>query len=193
MTVIVNKERWTTKDLEELPDVPGERYEIIDGELIVTHAPHWNHQRICDRIIALFSRWDFDSAYGEARSGPGIIFSDDNNVIPDLVWISNERLNSTLDENGKIHLAPELAVEVLSYGSDSENRDRENKLGLYSRRGVSEYWIINWQNREIEVYQRINDTSPLQLLQTLRGHDALTSPLFPGFNFPVSTVFQPIR
>ncbi len=33
-------------------------------------------------------------------------------------------------------------------------RDREVKLKLYSRRGVLEYWIINWQERYVEVYRR---------------------------------------
>jgi hypothetical protein len=45
-------------------------------------------------------------------------------------------------------------VEVLSPGLTNERRDREFKLRLYSRRGVSEYWIVNWQERRLEIYRR---------------------------------------
>lgn len=41
--------RWTTQDLELLPD-DGRRYEIIDGELLVSVAPHWGHQKTCEPI-----------------------------------------------------------------------------------------------------------------------------------------------
>jgi len=43
--------RWTTEDLELLPD-NGNRYEIIDGELFVTRAPHWMHQKVCGRTFS---------------------------------------------------------------------------------------------------------------------------------------------
>lgn len=41
--------RWTTAVLELLPD-NGNRYEIVDGELFVTRAPHWNYQRVWSNI-----------------------------------------------------------------------------------------------------------------------------------------------
>lgn len=47
--------RWTTADLELLPD-NGNRYEIIDGELLVTRVPHWSHQRTCGRIFSILDK-----------------------------------------------------------------------------------------------------------------------------------------
>jgi len=55
---------------------------------------------------------------------PGIVFQSDN-VIPDVVWASNERLERLLDEAGHLTAAPELVVEVLSPGKKNERRDRE--------------------------------------------------------------------
>ena len=46
---ISDRVRWTTADLKLLPD-NGNRYEIIDGELFVTRAPHWGHQRTTGNI-----------------------------------------------------------------------------------------------------------------------------------------------
>jgi len=70
-------------------------------------------------------------------------FSESDNVIPDVVWASNERLERLLDEAGHLTAAPELVVEVLSPGKKNERRDREAKLKLYSVQGVHEYWIVN--------------------------------------------------
>jgi hypothetical protein len=84
---------------------------------------------------------------------PGVIFADDDDVVPDVVWISQARRAAALGPDGHLHAAPELAVEVLSPGSANERRDREVKLKLYSRRGVLEYWIVDWRTQQVEVYR----------------------------------------
>lgn len=61
-------------------------------------------------------------------------FSDSDNVAPDVVWVSYERLAQIQDEAGHFRGAPELVVEVLSLGK--ENEDRAAKLKLYSVQGV---------------------------------------------------------
>jgi Uma2 family endonuclease len=107
--------RWQTADLELLPD-NGSRYEIIDGELLVTRAPHWKHQKVITKLIQSLGVWSGQTKLGEVVTTPGIIFTDDDNVIPDLVWISTDRLARSLDESGHLLAAPELVVEVLSAG-----------------------------------------------------------------------------
>jgi Uma2 family endonuclease len=92
-----------------------------------------------------------------------------------------------LAPDGKLHAAPDLAVEVLSPGSSNERRDREVKLKLYARRGVREYWIVDWQRRQIEVFRR--EDGVLQLSATLLEGDSLQSPLLPGFALSVSELF----
>ncbi|HYL99115.1 MAG TPA: Uma2 family endonuclease, partial [Blastocatellia bacterium] len=59
---------------------------------------------------------------------------------------------------------------------------------LYSRRGVDEYWIIDWQLRRMEVYRR--EQAQLQLVVTLQEGDEIVSPLLPGFSAPVDSVFN---
>ncbi len=178
--------RWTTADLELLPD-NGNRYEIIDGELIVTRAPHWNHQEVCGNIYAELKNWSRETGLGRPAIGAGIIFSDADNVIPDVVWASRESLDALLDDNGHLTAAPELVVEVLSFGGDNERRDREAKLKLYSARGVQEYWIADWRRRQIEIYRR--EQATLKLAATLFVNDELNSPLLPGFSCPVARIF----
>jgi Uma2 family endonuclease len=178
--------RWTTADLELLPD-NGNRYEIIDGELFVTRAPHWRHQKTCMRIGAALDAWSQSTGLGEPGITPGVIFSETDSVIPDVVWASNERLAELLDDAGHLTAAPELIVEVLSAGADNERRDREAKLKLYSARGVQEYWIVNWRLQQIEVYRR--ERATLKLIATLFANDELTSPLLPNFSYSVAQIF----
>jgi Uma2 family endonuclease len=75
---------------------------------------------------------------------------------------------------------PNLVVEILSPGPPNEERDLDLKLTLYSRRGVREYWIVDWREVSIRVYRRAD--AALQLVATLSADDALTSPMLPGFS-----------
>ena len=178
--------RWTTSDLELLPD-NGDRYEIIDGELFVSKAPHWDHQEICGRVFAVLDTWSLSTGRGRAAIAPGLIFTETDNVIPDVVWASHEQLAILLDEAGHLTAAPELIVEVLSPGAKNQRRDRDLKLRLYSARGVREYWIVDRQTQQIEVYRR--ERAALSLVATLFSDDELSTPLLPGFSCPVSQLF----
>ena len=178
--------RWTSADLAVLPD-DGKRYEIIDGDLYMSRQPHWHHQQACMRIAAALDAWSRQTGAGAANLAPGVIFAEDDDVAPDVVWISQTRRTTALGPEGHLHAAPELVVEVLSPGGANERRDREAKLKLYSRRGVLEYWIVDWRTQQIEVYQR--EQLALRLVATLYPTDTLTSPLLPGFVCQVATLF----
>ena len=178
--------RWTSADLESLPD-DGTRYEIIDGELYMSTAPHFYHAEVCTKACFRLELWNQIEGRGKVIAGSGIIFADDDDVIPDALWISNERLAIALGDDGKLHSAPELVIEVLSPGATNEKRDHEIKLELYSRCGVSEYWILSWQNRQIEVYRRAE--AELRLAVTLAETEVVESPLLPGFSCSIASLF----
>ncbi len=178
--------KWTSADLELLPE-DGKRYEIIDGELFVTRAPHWQHQKVCGRLFTVLDTWSLASGLGYAVIGAGVIFGDNDEVIPDVVWVSKERYDSLIDQAGHLLGAPELVIEVLSSGKENERRDRELKLKLYSSRGVLEYWIADWRHQQLEVYRRENGILKLQM--TLYTTDSLTSPLLPEFACPLTQIF----
>jgi Uma2 family endonuclease len=178
--------RWTSADLAALSD-DGKRYEIIDGELYISRQPHWHHQRACGKIAAALDAWSRQTGAGEANIAPGVIFAEDNDVTPDVVWISQARRATALGLEGHLHAAPELVVEVLSPGEANERRDREAKLKLYSHRDVLEYWIVDWRAQQIEVYRR--EQLALRLVATLYPTNTLTSPLLPEFVCQVATLF----
>jgi Uma2 family endonuclease len=141
--------------------------------------------------------WSRTSGLGKAILSPGIIFSDADNVIPDMVWISNDRLATLVDIEGHLTGAPELIIEVLSEGSNNERRDsealpptadRESKLKLYSTKGVREYWIVNWRLQQVEIYHRQNVL--LVQVATLFANDVISSPLLPSFSCQVKQFFD---
>ena len=182
-----NPIRWTTADLAIFEGDQANRYEIIDGELFVTRAPDWKHQEVCINIGTVLKLWSDESGLGRAAVNPGIVFSESDNVIPDIVWASHERLERLLNEAGHLTAAPELVIEVLSPGKANERRDREAKLKLYSVRGVLEYWIVNFKEQSVEVYCREN--AVLTLVATLYRQDQLNSPVLPDFSCLVSKFF----
>ena len=116
----------------------------------------------------------------------GSVCIEASDVAPDVIWISRERWATVLQQDGKLHAAPELVIEVLSPGGTNEFRDRDTKLKLYSRRGVLEYWIVDWRTQQVEVYRR--EDLALHLVATLHPTDRLTSPLVPGFSCEVAAL-----
>ncbi|MBF2022630.1 MAG: Uma2 family endonuclease [Hydrococcus sp. C42_A2020_068] len=179
--------RWTVHDIDLLPENEGIRYEIIDGELFVTRAPHSRHQQTCGRIFQYLNSWSEESGLGEPIPSPGVLFSEADNVVPDVVWVRKETYMQLIDEQGHLTGAPELVVEVISQSQQDQRRDREAKLKLYSSRGVQEYWIADWRSRKLEVYRR--ESAQLKLVATLFSNDTVTSSLLPGFSCLVERFF----
>jgi len=166
---------WTSADLELLPE-NGNRYEIINGELCVTRAPHWKHQKTCGRLFTALDIWSIATKLGETAMGAGVIFGDKDDVIPDVVWVSKEKYEALIDESGHLLGAPDLAIEILSSGKENERRDR------------LEYWIADWRTKQIQVYRRENGI--LKLTMTLFVSDTITSPLLPEFSCPLAQIFE---
>ncbi len=178
--------RWTTADLKDLPD-DDQQYEIIDGELHVTRAPHVWHQIVVGRVGTALEMWSNQTGAGITIPGPGVIFSPTDALIPDLVWVSRDRFPGLLGEDGKLHGAPDLVIEVLSPGPTDEERDRVTKRQRYHDRGVREYWIVDRFARTIEIY-RFDEGLP-QPIATLGEQDELSSPLLPEFSYRIGTLF----
>jgi Uma2 family endonuclease len=178
---------WTIQDLEILPANEWTRDEIINGELFVTPYPHRRHQQVCGKISRQLDIWSELSGLGITIISPGLIFSEVNSVIPDVVWVSRERLAQIEDEAGHLTGAPELVIEVLASDIQNERRDKEAKLKLYSVHGVREYWIVNRFTKQVEIYRREN--TQLILVATLLGNDEITSPLLPEFGCSIRCFF----
>ena len=172
--------KFTYEDLRSTPD-DGNRYELFEGDLIVSPAPSFAHQRIVARLFYLLSKHVIEGHLGEVVTAPcDVIFSDDTVVEPDILFISNER-RSFIQEHGVVG-APDLLVEVIS--ESTGGRDRGFKLKLYAQQGVKEYWIADPGTQSLEVYSL--SLNEFRLAGRFEGEEEILSLIFPELKFPVN-------
>jgi Uma2 family endonuclease len=176
----------TVDDLEAMPE-DGNRYEVIEGELFVSCAPSLPHQFVTSNILFQFMTYLQEHPIGKIVPTPGLILSRHSGVIPDLVFYSHAR-GAEIIWNQRLNAAPEIVIEILSPGRENISRDRVTKLKLYKKHGVKEYWIVDSERLEIEVYRSGNQG--LELAEKLGQEDSLTSSILPGFSCPLTKIFE---
>ena len=141
------------------------------------------HQGTVRNVLFLFTQYLRENPVGQIFPGPGVIFSDFSGVIPDVIYISNER-QKEIATGARVSGAPDLIIEILSPGAENERRDRHSKRQLYRKYGVKEYWIVDPQKFAIQVYR----SSKLRLVANLGRRDEITTPLLPGFSCRVKEI-----
>jgi Uma2 family endonuclease len=139
----------TWQDVQQLPD-DGHRHEAIEGELYVTPAPSFRHQRISQRLEQALLELLEKPGHGIVVHAPiGVEFPDTGEgVQPDIVFVSAARRHIITQPD--IQGPPDLVIEILS--PTTAHRDRGIKRKLYERQGVGQYWIVVPDAREVEVW-----------------------------------------
>jgi Uma2 family endonuclease len=143
--------RWTEEEVDRIieeRDGYTPRYELVDGELLVTPAPNVRHQRIALRLALLLHEWLMRNPVGEVRLGPsalglmaGAHFEPDVFVVP--------APDGRLPPPGPVP-DPLLVCEVLSPGS--ARHDRLTKRRAFQAQGVPEYWVVDGDAEAFEVW-----------------------------------------
>jgi Uma2 family endonuclease len=181
------KHLMTVADLDAFPDDDGKHYELIEGELFVSCAPGLPHQLVLDNLQFQLNKYLENNPVGTIVPGPGAVFSIYDAVIPDIVFVSNERWDSIVG-NDRFVAAPDLVIEIVSPGAENRARDLKAKRRLYGKYGVQEYWIVDGVNRSVLVFRL--QGSVLEQDAFLRHEDQLTSPVLPGLNLKLTEVFK---
>lgn len=176
----------TIHDLDAMPD-DGSRYEIIEGELLASRTPGLTHQSVSVNLAFNIKSYLVENPIGQVWTTPGVVFSESSAVIPDLVFVSNER-RTEIATGERITGAPDLVIEIVSPGAENERRDRIAEKQLYGKYGVKEYWVVDPYSRSIEVY--LLDGRTLKLRTTYREQDELESSVLPGFACTVESIFH---
>jgi Uma2 family endonuclease len=177
----------TVDDLDAMPE-DGNRYEVIEGKLFVSRAPGLPHQIVSGNVYHQLRSYLDSNPIGPVVTTPGLILSQYSGVIPDLVFYTHAR-GEEIIANERLVAAPDIAIEILSPGRENVSRDRIAKRQLYAKHGVNEYWIVDSENRSVEIYRRTDQS--LELSAILRNDESVTSPLLSGFNCPVAKIFEP--
>ena len=181
-TTVEAPAKQTYKDYCATPD--DERYELLDGKLMMVPAPNMKHQRVLLRLGYKLEGFTQEHKLGTVYVAPcDVVLSDINVVQPDLLWISQAREDRLTDAN--IRGAPDLVIEILS--PSTAKRDRVDKPELYGRHGVLEYWIVDPVAETIAVH-RLRD-GRLELAETFGRGDTLRTALLSGLELKIEDVF----
>ena len=174
--------KLTYDDYAKTPE--DERWELLDGELIMAAAPNMKHQSIQFKVGLQVGTFVEDGDLGWVFNPPTDVMLSDNDVVqPDLIFVSNEREHIITDAN--IQGAPDLVVEILSPSSAS--RDWRDKLDLYARHGVAEYWLVDPVAEIVWVFRLVDGA--LVQVGMYGVDDMLSSPLLEGFALDLGLVF----
>lgn len=178
----------TNEYLKKMPRDENLRYELIGGEIIVSIAPRYIHQLMVTRIVVEISKYLEKNSIGEILTTPGLILSEFDGVIPDLIYISHERRDEILDvESGKFHGSPEIIIEILTPGRANARRDLKVKRELFEIYEAQEYWVVNPFDLEIIVFR--NKKGGLHEDKIYKEGDKLKSIQLPDFELDVKKLF----
>jgi Uma2 family endonuclease len=137
---------WTAERVRAIPD-DGNRYELIDGELVVTPAPRYVHQDAILELIRLLDPWLRNAGTAKLLMSPAdISLGEDEILQPDLFVYRTAGGKSIRDWKDITSLL--LVIEVLS--PSTARYDRQLKRRRYQRAGVPEYWVVDLDARLIE-------------------------------------------
>jgi Uma2 family endonuclease len=174
----------TYPEFRLMPD-DGKRYELIDGELIVSPSPSEKHQRASGRLYVSWFIHVENKKLGRVYYAPfDVVFGEKTALQPDLLFVSKARLGIIGPEY--IIGAPDLVVEILSPSRPAY--DRVTKLEQYALYRVAEYWIIDPISESVEIYMLAGKM--YELKATFTGSQMLSTPLLPGWELPVSSLFS---
>ena len=153
---------WTAEMARALPE-DGNRYEVIDGALLVTPSPSQRHQRAMELLYLMIGPYARASRLMHAHYAPcEIEFSTRRAVQPDLFVVRLVKGKMPSDEELK-HTTL-LAVEALS--PSTARYDRRTKRAMFQSEGVPEFWIVDVDARIIERW-RPTDSRPEVLTDAL--------------------------
>lgn len=174
--------KLTYEDYRKTPE--DERYELIEGELILAAAPNIAHQTTQGKLGWRMASTVETEELGYVFFSPcDVVLSEHNTFQPDLVFVSRENAGIITDAN--IQGAPDLVVEIIS--PSSTGRDWVTKRDLYAKYGVKKYWLIDPINRTLWVMRLRNGY--LELSDTLYEGDTLTASTIKGFSVNISDIF----
>lgn len=165
--------RWTEAEFYDARESapPGERWELVDGEVLVTPSPHWRHQGLAVSLIVLLHEYVRTTRIGalftaplDVKLEPGLVLQPDLLVVPAGELRDKDYFVSRLL----------LAVEILS--PSSARFDRVVKRPRYQHNRVPEYWVVDHESRTFERWQP-DDERPAILAEELVWHpDSASTP-----------------
>lgn len=157
---------FTVTDLEAMPD-DGRRYELIDGELLVSPAPGWSHQEAVQTLYMIL-RFACPRDLWVLAAPFAVRMDQLNELQPDVLVA---RFSDLTEQN--LPRAPLLAVEVISPSSGL--RDRSLKKAVYERMNVPSYWLVDPSRERPALTAFELEDGSYREVASVTGHEAWTA------------------
>lgn len=166
--------KLTYHDYLLLPD-DGKRYEILDGDLLMTPSPVPRHQLVVGRFLHHIMTYLETHPIGTVFTAPcDVVLSETDIVEPDLIVVLTNGRARITEKN--VQGPPDVVMEVLSPSTAA--RDRDLKRKRYERFEVQEYWLVDPDQNSLEMLA-LQDGTYVHVCQATRP-TACTSPHLPG-------------
>lgn len=176
-------QRITPEELLKLPD--GERYELVDGELVeppMSGESVWIAGRLFRRVDEYCETHQLGIAFTGGLSYQCFPVDDDRVRRPEVSFIRFGRMTIDQFEQGHCRIAPDLVAEVVTSSDLFSGVDR--KANEYLAAGVPLVWALNPETQTILVYRLDGTMAHLTDKDDLDGESVL-----PGFKCPVRSLF----
>ena len=168
-------------------DHSGGLHEIVDGALVVTSWPSPRHQRVVGRLHVAIATYLETQPIGEVLVAPlGVVLSLFDVVEPDVLFVSASRASIVTEQ--AVHGAPDLVVEVLS--PTTSYRDLGEKLALYEKSGVLEFWAVDPDAQVVRVFRRREDALSPSATLAVGTAITLSTHLLPSLQIDLSQLFR---
>lgn len=167
-------------------DSQGVRGELIRGVLTEMTPAGQEHGEIVTNLVAALFNFVKPRRLGRlTASDAGVWLERDPDTVrePDIAYFSAERMPPGVRVTGYSEISPDLVVEVASPGDS--RREVRDKARMWLSHGVRLVWVVDPDNRTVDVHRPGNPVVALAAGDALDGMDVL-----PGFSCPVSTVFD---
>ena len=187
MTIASEKTIWTDEAFMALPDT-GDRYEIVNGELVNTGNSGMAHGDFCAFLagnLAIYVRAKKLGSVCDSSTAFKVKLG--NKRSPDICFVAKERLKGLKKlPKGFFDGAPDLAIEVISPSNTFE--EIHGKLVEYFESGCRLAWVINPDEESVLVYRKPQPEKLLKMTDSLDGEE-----IVPGFSLAIAELFTELE
>jgi Uma2 family endonuclease len=182
-----SKTKFSLQEFLAMPE-SGDRMELIDGEIVSKVSPTSPHSLAQKRLLIRLNDWCEETNLGEVNPEWTVTLKRngmDWAPVPDLTYISYERVPADWDELGPCPGIPQLVVEIISPGQTFSGMT--SKATDYLLAGIKSVWVVEPQNRSVTIFHAG------ELPQIITDDGIISDLLLPGLAISLSDIFAPRR
>ena len=163
----------------------GDRSELVNGEIVSKVSPKYKHASVQGRLLLLIDDWCVPEQCGRVCPEWAIVLKRNGQdwvPVPDLTYVSYERLAVEWEEDEPCPVLPELVIEIISPGQSFGEITSRATDYLLAR--VSRVWVVDNQAQSVTVF------GASEFPQTFLINDTISDVLLPGLAIAVTDIFN---